>query len=153
MTSNIGTSEGSKGTVGFRSEAFGAQNYQAALRRFFRLEFLNRLDDVVIFNALTQETLVAILELQLRDLRARLSGQSLKLSLEPSARELILSQGYDPANGARPLRRAIERLLIRPLSQRILDNLYLPDQTITASADEDGRLVFSTLQPTAASEA
>jgi ATP-dependent Clp protease ATP-binding subunit ClpC len=153
MTSNIGTSEGSKGTLGFRSEAFGTQNYQAALRRFFRLEFLNRLDDVIIFNALTQETLVAILELQLRDLRARLSGQGLKLHLEPSARELILSQGYDPANGARPLRRAIERLLIRPLSQRILDNLYLPGQTITASVDEDGRLAFGTAQPTAASEA
>jgi ATP-dependent Clp protease ATP-binding subunit ClpC len=153
MTSNIGTSEGSKGTVGFRPEAFGAQNYQAALRRFFRLEFLNRLDDVIIFNSLTHEALVAILELQLRDLRARLSGQGLKLTLESSARELILSQGYDPANGARPLRRAIERLLIRPLSQQILDNLYLPGQTITAVTDEGGHLAFSTLQPTAASEA
>ncbi len=148
MTSNIGTAEGSK-ILGFRNEGnegFRAPSYAAVLKRFFRPEFLNRLDEVVVFNALSQKVLHDILDLNLGELHNRLSKQNLKLQLEPSARDLILSQGYDPANGARPLRRAIERLLTRPLSQYILDAMYPPGATITASATGE-RLAFDCYQP------
>jgi ATP-dependent Clp protease ATP-binding subunit ClpC len=142
MTSNIGTSEVGK-QLGLRTEGIRAPNYSAVLKRFFRPEFLNRLDEVIIFNALSEKVLVDVLELNLKDLRERLAKQKLTLQLDDSARKLILSQGYDPANGARPLRRAIERLLTRPLSQSILDNLYPADSTILVSANEN-HLTFAT---------
>src|SRR5258708_17627177 len=132
MTRNIGTDEGGKG-VGLRAEASRAPNYQSVLKKFFRPEFLNRLDDVIVFNSLSEKVLVDVLELHLADLRARLQKQNLTLQLDESARALILSQGYDPANGARPLRRAIERLLTRPLSQSILDNTYSSGTAIVAA--------------------
>jgi ATP-dependent Clp protease ATP-binding subunit ClpC len=137
MTSNIGTAEGGK-ALGFRNEGnegFRAPSYATVLKRFFRPEFLNRLDEVIVFNTLSQKVLTDILELHLGELRDRLSKQQLKLRLEQDAQALILSQGYDPANGARPLRRAIERLLTRPLSQVILDGLYPPGATVVAKAN------------------
>jgi ATP-dependent Clp protease ATP-binding subunit ClpC len=144
MTSNIGTAEGGKG-FGLRAEAYRAPNYQTVLKKFFRPEFLNRLDEVIVFNALSETVLVDILDLHLSDLRKRLERQHLTLQLADSARELILSQGYDPANGARPLRRAIERLLTRPLSQAILSNSCIPGSTLMVSA-EDGKLTFNCQQ-------
>lgn len=139
MTSNVGTGEASKPGVGFRAELHTAGNYSAALKRFFRPEFLNRLDDVIIFNVLDRAALVKILELNLRELRERLAEQGLTLHLTPEAIDLILSQGYDPANGARPLRRAIERFLVRPLSQHILEQDYAPGLTLVATVGTDSR--------------
>ncbi len=151
MTSNIGTSEVGK-QLGLRTEGIRTPNYNAVLKRFFRPEFLNRLDEVIIFNALSEKVLVDVLDLHLQELRERLAKQHLTLQLDENARALILGQGYDPANGARPLRRTIERLVTRPLSQAILDNLYPAGSTVLTSASE-GRLSFATQQLTAASEA
>lgn len=151
MTSNIGTGEGGK-SLGFQKETFNSPDYQKAIRRFFRPEFLNRLDETIIFNALTPQSLIDILDLHLRDLRTRLGKRGITLQLDDSARNLILRQGYDPANGARPLRRAIERLLTRPLSHRILDNLYPSGSTLILQAKDDG-LTFEIRQNPAASEA
>ncbi|MCI0747516.1 MAG: ATP-dependent Clp protease ATP-binding subunit [Verrucomicrobia subdivision 3 bacterium] len=144
MTSNIGTSDAARMSLGFHSEplATDPQHYHTALRKFFRPEFLNRLDDVVVFNSLDREALNGILELQLSDLRVRLSEQKLGLRMEPDACELILNKGYDPANGARPLRRTIERLLTRPLSRCILDDFFEPGTTIVVRASSDGNLSF-----------
>lgn len=148
MTSNIGTAEGGKG-LGFKAEGYRPPAYEQHLKKFFRPEFLNRLDEVVIFKPLSENALNDILDLHLRELRNRLSSQGLTLQLEPDARKLILDQGYDPANGARPLRRAIERLLTRPLSQRILDNLHPSGSTLVITA-EDNHLHFESRQASVA---
>lgn len=144
MTSNIGTAELQRGSVGFAGAAAAAADYRAALRRFFRPEFLNRLDEVIVFNALTEETLQQILELQLRDLRSRLSDQRLQLQLTPEASAFLLQHGYNPAHGARPLRQAIERLLTRPLSALLLEQPALDDGVISVSVSADQtRLTFA----------
>lgn len=154
MTSNIGTAEGGK-SLGFRADgkdSYRAPAYASVLKKFFRPEFLNRLDEVIVFNALSDKVLVDVLELHLQELRTRLSKQKLTLQLDQSARDLILSQGYDPANGARPLRRAIERLLTRPLSQSILDSSYPANTSIVARAAGE-TLIFETQQAATAGEA
>lgn len=144
MTSNIGSAELQRSKVGFLSTAAPSADYQAALRRFFRPEFLNRLDDIIVFNPLTQETLQQILDLQLRDVRARLLDRRLQLQLTPEANALLLQRGYNPISGARPLQQAVERLLTRPLSAQLLEQPTLQDSLITADVSEDqARLIFT----------
>lgn len=147
MTSNIGTGDANKGSVGFHSDSSAvpttnAQHYQTSLKRFFRPEFLNRLDDIVIFNPLTREALMKILDIQLADVRARLSSQQITLELDNEACDLILAQGYDPTNGARPLKRAIERMLIRPLSDNLLEMHYPPKTVLRVMLNDDRQLYF-----------
>lgn len=131
MTSNIGTEEGSKGAFGF-SGSTREPDYTGHLAHFFRPEFLNRVDEVVVFRSLSQDALEKILDLQMSDLRKRLESQHLTLELSPEARALILRKGHDPVNGARPLRRAIERLLTRPLSGRIVEDAFASGSTVRA---------------------
>lgn len=143
MTSNIGTEETGK-SLGFIGGADHLPDYSAHLKRFFRPEFINRVDEVVTFRPLHPDTLAKILELQLDELRRRLEEQRLNLELTTGAREMILSRGYDPVNGARPLRRAIERLLTRPLSARIVEDAFNPGDTIVVEVDKErGMLEFS----------
>jgi ATP-dependent Clp protease ATP-binding subunit ClpC len=142
MTSNIGTEDTGKASLGFAGGAIREPDYEGHLKRFFRPEFLNRLDEIITFRALDQETMSKILDLQLGELHQRLAEQNLKLVLSDEARALILQQGYDPINGARPLRRAIERMLTRPLSARIVEDIFTPGDTITAFVDEGERLRF-----------
>lgn len=142
MTSNIGTEESGK-SLGFNAVANYQPHFEAHLKDFFRPEFMNRIDEVITFRPLTEETLGRILELQLAELRDRLSSQKLTLSLSEEARALIVRKGYDPVNGARPLRRAIERLLTRPLSAQIVEDTFQPGDTIEAvTGDDDERLHF-----------
>ena len=137
MTSNIGTGDVGKG-LGFGSTPDQLPDYDFHLKKHFRPEFLNRLDEVIVFNPLTPEALHGILDLQLSDVRQRLSEQHLSLTLDESARELLLTEGYDPANGARPLRRAIERLLTRPLSTALLEETFGPGDAILVKRVGDG---------------
>jgi ATP-dependent Clp protease ATP-binding subunit ClpC len=141
MTSNIGTEEAGK-SLGFIAGPDRTPDYTAYLNRFFRPEFLNRLDEVITFRSLSQQTLSGILDIQLTDLHQRLKEQHLTLKLSQSARDRILEVGHDPINGARPLRRAVERLLVRPLSAAIVEDRFEPGETIIAHADDDGRLRF-----------
>ncbi|MBE0689829.1 MAG: ATP-dependent Clp protease ATP-binding subunit, partial [Anaerolineae bacterium] len=136
MTSNIGTEEVGRG-LGFVNPGDHEPDYSAFLSRYFRPEFLNRVDEVIKFRALDTTILSQILDLQLADLRERLTGQELALTLKDDARELLLRTGFDPINGARPLRRAIERLLTRPLSAQIVDDAFKPGDTIVVHADHD----------------
>ncbi|GIK65077.1 MAG: chaperone protein ClpB [Chloroflexota bacterium] len=136
MTSNIGTGDVGKG-IGFVNKSDGLPDYSFHLKKFFRPEFLNRLDELVIFNPLDKDTLNEILELQMADVMERLDAQELSLELDVSARELLLNEGYSPANGARPLRRVIERLLTRPLSSALIENAYQPGDKIRVVADGD----------------
>ncbi len=140
MTSNIGTEETGK-ALGFIGGALRQPDYTAHLNRYFRPEFLNRVDEVVTFRPLSHETLSEILDMKLDELYQRLTEQQLTLILTAEARALILERGFDPVNGARPLKRAIERLLTRPLSTKILEDAFQPGDAVVATVDGE-RLRF-----------
>ena len=106
-----------------------------ALRATFRPEFLNRVDDIVLFNPLGKEQLEKIVDLQLAQVVKLLAERNVTLELTPAARRLLLSEGYDPAFGARPLRRTIQRLVQDPLALRILDGSVLPGEHVIVDAD------------------
>lgn len=141
MTSNIGAQQNSK-VIGFGDRAKLKHEYAAHLSQYFRPEFLNRIDEVIEFNPLSDDVLSQILDLQMQDVHDRLSEQGILLHLEDDARQFLLNQGHDPAHGARPLRRTIERLVIRPLSDKILRGEFKPGDRIIASAGSDGVLHF-----------
>jgi ATP-dependent Clp protease ATP-binding subunit ClpC len=102
----------------------------AEVRKTFRPEFINRLDDIIVFHELTREQIGDIVEIMLKDLQNRLSERKLKLELNKSAKNWLADTGYDPTFGARPLRRAIERYLENPLSSKILSGEYKEGDTI-----------------------
>jgi ATP-dependent Clp protease ATP-binding subunit ClpB len=113
-----------------------------ALREHFRPEFLNRVDDTIIFHPLGEEHIERIIDLQLERLRRLLSEKKLTLDLTPSARRLLATEGYDPAFGARPLKRAIQRLLQNPLAMAVLEGRFSEGDHIRADAARNGQLVF-----------
>ena len=146
MTSNIGTEEGSK-HLGFGGTAQEIKSdYSGYLNRFFRPEFINRLDEVITFNSLSESTLNGILELQLQAVLERLKEQHLTLKLSTDARQLLLKLGYNPAQGARPLKRAIERQLTRPLSAKIVEDVFTKGDTIQITLGEGDKLAFEVIQ-------
>ena len=116
MTSNIGSQFLADGIV----EDIAEERVLGALRDHFRPEFLNRVDEIVVFRRLDREQLAEIVELQAGRLRARLAGRGVELELTEAARELLGREGYDPAYGARPLKRLIQRRLENPLAQKLL---------------------------------
>jgi ATP-dependent Clp protease ATP-binding subunit ClpB len=125
---------------------------QEELRERFRPEFLNRIDEVVVFEPLTREQLAEIVELQLRRLRERLAERRVELELTDAAQELIAEAGWDPAYGARPLKRAIQRMLENPLALELLEGRFSEGDTVRVDAGDDG-LVFECVDaptPTAA---
>jgi ATP-dependent Clp protease ATP-binding subunit ClpB len=137
MTSNIGSQfiteeESSEGRTRLVMEA---------LRAHFRPEFLNRVDEIIIFDRLTEEDLKKIVEIQLGRLTKRLAQQNITLELSDSAKTLIAREGYDPVYGARPLKRAIQRDLLDPLSMNILEGKFGEGQTIRAEA-KNGAIEF-----------
>ncbi|MBN1963564.1 MAG: ATP-dependent Clp protease ATP-binding subunit, partial [Anaerolineae bacterium] len=142
MTSNIGAGESARGMGFARTDEDVLPDYEAYLDQFFRPEFLNRLDEVVTFRPLNVVHLNQILDLQLAELYDRLARQRLKLVLDDTARGAILEEGYNPALGARPLKRAIERLLTRPLGAMLLGE-SLPGDTIYVRSAEGGGLSFT----------
>jgi ATP-dependent Clp protease ATP-binding subunit ClpB len=111
------------------------------LLEHFRPEFVNRIDEIVAFEALTKEQIGEIVELQLERLRSRLAERRIELSLTDGAKERIAEEGWDPAFGARPLKRAIQRLVENPLALALLDGRFSDGDTVTAYADR-GELVF-----------
>jgi ATP-dependent Clp protease ATP-binding subunit ClpB len=111
------------------------------LRERFRPEFLNRIDEVVVFQPLTREQLAEIVELQLRRLRERLAERRIELEVSDAAKELLSEEGWDPAYGARPLKRAIQRLLENPLALRLLEGDFAEGDTVQVDV-RDGEIVF-----------
>ena len=109
------------------------------VRKYFKPEFLNRIDDTVVFEALTKAELSDILDLQLSGLEERMGDQSLSFSLTKKAREQVLDAGYDPVYGARPLKRAVQRLVENTLAQGILSDHFKPGQSITLDW-KDGKM-------------
>ncbi|MEO0018621.1 MAG: ATP-dependent chaperone ClpB, partial [Verrucomicrobiota bacterium] len=102
-----------------------------ALRQHFRPEFLNRIDETIIFDRLARNEITAIVDLQLERVRKRLAKQGLGLALTAAAKEFLGNQGYDPVYGARPLKRAIQHLLLDPLSLDLLDGRFAEGDVIT----------------------
>jgi len=106
-----------------------------ALRAIFRPEFLNRVDDIVMFLPLGKKQLERIVDMQIQLVEKQVASRHIKLRLNEAARELILKEGYDPAYGARPLRRAIQRLIQDPLAMKMLDGEIAPGDEVLADAD------------------
>ena len=146
MTSNIGARQlkdfGSG--VGFNTSAKQLQNedhsksvIETALKRTFSPEFLNRIDDVVIFNSLAKEDIFKIIDITLREVRMRLETLGYKLQLDESAKEFLSEKGYDPQFGARPLHRAIQKYLEDPLAETILSGKLKAGDTILVELDKE----------------
>jgi ATP-dependent Clp protease ATP-binding subunit ClpB len=109
-----------------------------ALRAAFRPEFINRIDEIVIFNPLGKSQLGKIVTMLLKSVEKLLADRQITLELTPAARDLILREGYDPAYGARPLRRTIQRMIQDPLAMQILEGKVLPGEHIRVDRDGSG---------------
>jgi ATP-dependent Clp protease ATP-binding subunit ClpB len=152
MTSNVGSSAIYE-LVGNDPEA-ARKEAMEALRAAFRPEFINRIDEIVIFNPLGKEQLGRIVGMLLKSVEKLLAERQITLELTPAAEELILREGYDPAYGARPLRRTIQRMIQDPLALQILEGKILPGQRIRVDRDPSGeKMQFAVVkekQPAAA---
>ena len=146
MTSNIGTESYYKGHIGFihpDSEEGRSikEDIQSKLRQTFRAEFLNRIDDVIFFKPLNKDNIMLIARNMMDELRKRLEDKGIGLDIKEKVLELICKEGYDPVNGARPLRRTIERLIVKPLSEKLLTDEFIKEDLIIVEK-EDGGIVF-----------
>jgi ATP-dependent Clp protease ATP-binding subunit ClpC len=148
MTSNIGTQYAQKGgTLGFRTgdreDAHSAMQAQMReqLKQTFRPEFLNRVDEVIIFHTLKPEHIKAIVDLQMKDIGQRLAERGITIELTEEGREWLAQKGYDPTFGARPLKRLLQREVESPLSKQILRGELEPGEKVVIEAGEEG-LVF-----------
>jgi ATP-dependent Clp protease ATP-binding subunit ClpC len=150
MTSNLGTEEYQRGGIGFSRKEEGDEQrmktaIESALKRTFRPELLNRIDDVIIFKSLTEENLKSIVDLLIRDVEKMLAERSIKLEVNEKAKAWLAMKGYDPVYGARPLRRAIQRYVENPISTKILQGEFKEGDTIAISLEKDN-LSFTTLE-------
>ncbi|MGH9025897.1 MAG: AAA family ATPase, partial [Acidimicrobiia bacterium] len=151
MTSNLGTADLRKATVGF-AKADEAVTYEKMkekvtdeLKKSFRPEFLNRIDEVIVFKELTREEVTHIVDLMIKRVQDQLQGQGIGLELTPAAKLQLAENGYDAQLGARPLRRAIQRHVEDPLSEKILWKEFHAGETIVVDA-EDGEIVFHSVE-------
>jgi len=144
MTSNIGASQlataWADGEDGFQD---AKTRVMEELRKHFRPEFLNRVDDIVVFHPLGESQLTHIVDLRLKDLQAMLADRKITLELTDAARAAIFKAGYDRAYGARPLKRAIQRMVQDPLAMKILDGSVLHSDRVKIDATKDGTLTFN----------
>jgi ATP-dependent Clp protease ATP-binding subunit ClpB len=140
MTSNIGSQWIQD--LGAKDHEEMRRRVMEALRAQFKPEFLNRVDDVIIFHALTIENIKEIVEIQLRNLRRRLSGRKMEINLTARAKDFLAKEGFDPAYGARPLKRAIQRFIQDPLALKMLGGEFSEGDTIEVDAPSGDQLVF-----------
>ena len=155
MTTNLGTKDIAKGvTTGFQFDGDTTTSYERmksrvgeALKEHFRPEFLNRVDDMIVFPQLQREEILRIVDLMVGKLDQRLAKQEMHLVLTKRAKELLADRGYDPVLGARPLRRAIQRDIEDVLSEKLLFGDFAKGQTIVADVDEENIPVTFTFTP------
>jgi ATP-dependent Clp protease ATP-binding subunit ClpC len=151
MTSNLGTADLKKTAIGFAGLDVGdAASYEKMkakvnedLKKHFKPEFLNRIDEVIVFHHLSHDEIVDIVDMLLKRLIEQLAGMSLGFELTPAAKDLVVKKGYDEALGARPLRRAIQRLIEDPLSEKLLWKEFSAGETVIVDAEGD-EIVFRT---------
>lgn len=150
MTSNVGAREITATTpLGFTSSANGGmddkemkQRVMGEVKKLFRPEFLNRIDEIIVFKSLTEEEIVKIVDLMIADLRERLIEQNMSINLTPEASRFVAKEGTDLSFGARPLRRAIQRLIEDPLSEQLLEGRWSSGSVIDVDVEDD-KLVFN----------
>ncbi len=151
MTSNIGTEFAQRGgTLGFQTRRGETdrkieksyEKIEESLKRTFRPEFLNRIDEVIVFHVLSREQIKMIVDLQMKEIAARLNEQGIQIELTDAAREWLAKEGYDPQFGARPLRRMLQRKVESPLSRKLLTGEFQPGDFIVVDADEREGIVF-----------
>jgi ATP-dependent Clp protease ATP-binding subunit ClpC len=156
MTSNLGTRDIAKGaTLGFTARPDAKVDYERMqskvmdeLKRHFRPEFLNRIDEVIVFHQLSREQVKSIVDLMMRRVVEQLKSKDIAMELTEAAKDLLAEKGYDPALGARPLRRTIQRLVEDPLSEKLLWKEFTAGQMVVVDA-ENGEIAFRSLdQPT-----
>ena len=152
MTSNLGTGEAGREPMGFvREDGAGGSSarlrssIEDALKRTFRPEFLNRIDEIVVFDPLSREQIRSIVDIEMREVRERLEAHGVTIELTESAREWLAREGFDPVYGARPLRRTIQRHVENPLSRRILAGDFAAGARVVTDAAADG-LKFTTAE-------
>ncbi|HMQ31826.1 MAG TPA: AAA family ATPase [Chloroflexaceae bacterium] len=150
MTSNAGTEHLQGGGIGFSAGGRGGKQVDLkdarkkvdeALRQTFRPEFLNRIDDIILFHPLSMEDLTRIVDLQVGELVARLRDQRISLTLTQTAKEYLVVEGFNPVYGARPLRRTVQRMLETPISRELLRGVFKEGDVIEVDL-EHGQLVF-----------
>ena len=149
MTSNVGAQyifefQKSMQTPDQRTEM--ERMVEEELHKHFRPEFLNRIDDVIIFHALDKAHIKRIIEIQLRGLAKRISDRGLNIDISDGAKEMLANEGYDPAFGARPLKRALQREIIDPLAINLLEGKFKPGDTVFVNAGPKGKIELS-LEP------
>jgi ATP-dependent Clp protease ATP-binding subunit ClpB len=146
MTSNLGSHIIQEYFLDGRMDKASHQTMEdkvmAELKKHFRPEFLNRVDDVIIFQSLDEEEISRIVEIQVGKLEKRLAQQNLTLDVDAAAKKLLAKEGYDPQFGARPLKRAVQEHLLNPLSMRLLEGEFKPGDKIKVTV-QDGELVFT----------
>ena len=140
MTSNLGSQAVKE--LGRDHERM-EKEIKAILESHFRPEFLNRVDEVIIFRALSKETILRIVDIQLDLLRARLAEKKIGIEASQAAKELLAQRGYDPVYGARPLKRVIQRDIQNPLALKIISGDYKEGVTVRIEADQSGGFVFT----------
>ncbi|MDP2949523.1 MAG: AAA family ATPase, partial [Chloroflexota bacterium] len=150
MTSNLGTAEFQRPTVGFmpggkqtKSERERLKSaVEKALKETFRPELLNRIDETIIFESLTEDDLKQVVELLTNDVRQRLAERGVGLELTEAAKEALVKEGFDPVFGARPLRRTVQRRVENPLSKRILAGEFGEGDTVVVDVSAEGEYLF-----------
>ncbi|HSM56933.1 MAG TPA: AAA family ATPase, partial [Candidatus Sulfomarinibacteraceae bacterium] len=152
MTSNVGTSfvnrSGALGFAGVRDsdEAENHKRIEDELKNTFRPEFINRIDEIIIFERLSREDVIQIVDLQMKEVSERLAEHGLQIQLTQRAKEWLAEQGFDEDFGARPLKRALQRYVESPLSVRLLNGTFESGDHILID-EEDGELTFERLEP------
>jgi ATP-dependent Clp protease ATP-binding subunit ClpC len=148
MTSNVGTSFIEKNALGFARAPEGTRTHEELekslldeLKKSFRPEFINRVDEIVVFDPLTRDEMAAIVDLMLASVRDVVAGQGMQLNVSDAAKALLAEQGYDAQFGARPLRRAIQRLIENPLSSELLRGTFVAGDTVRVDV-ENGAMTF-----------
>jgi len=144
MTSNIGAEMLKKqGSIGFKS-ASEDTSYQGMkerlldeVKRAFKPEFLNRVDDIIVFRSLTKEDLGQIVDIEIKDVESRLKEQNIKIELTPEAKDFLIEKGFDKQFGARPLKRTIQRFLEDPLAEDIIRGTFRKGGNVKATAKVD----------------
>jgi len=153
MTSNLGTQELQRQAVGFLRDSFSEQQrlrstIDSNLRQTFRPEFLNRLDEIIIFRPLTEEHIKQIVDLMINEVKRRLTERQIMMELTNEAKLWLVKEGYNPMYGARPLRRAIQRYIENPLSKKILTGEFTEGDTVVVDLGTEG-LLFAKNRPPA----
>ncbi|MFQ5875154.1 MAG: AAA family ATPase, partial [Dehalococcoidia bacterium] len=150
MTSNLGTAELQQESMGFRREkATGVdeerlkRDVERAMKQTFRPEFLNRIDEIIIFHQLTQEQIVQIVDLLMKEVQERLADRGVTVELTQEAKAWLAQMGYDPAFGARPLRRTVQRYVETPLAKKLLAKEIKEGEHVSVGVQKD-ELTFST---------